>query len=45
MNKNKVVIMMYQEGASRLDGGGRKNGNYALSCMVHDANVAADTLS
>ncbi len=45
MNKNKVLIMMYQEGASGLDGGNRKGGNYALNRMVHDANLAADTFS
>lgn len=45
MNKNKVLIMMYQEGASGLDGGNRKGGNYALRCMVHDANVVADAFS
>lgn len=45
MSKNKVLIMMYQEGASGLDGGNRKGGNYALRCMVHDANVVADTFA
>lgn len=42
MNKNKVLIMMYQEGASLLQDGGRKSGNYALSRMVSDANTVAE---
>ena len=45
MKKNKVLVMMYQEGASGLDGGNRKGGNFALTRMVHDANLAADVFS
>lgn len=45
MSKNKVLIMAYQEGASGLNDGGRKFGDFALSRMVSDANTAADAFA